>query len=138
MGDFKKLAVWRKAHGLALHVHRTATRMRGPGAPALRNQMIRAAFSVPANIVEGHGQRTPAEFTRFLGYGINSASELEYHLLSGRDLAMIAQRDFDDLVSQLVEVRKMLCGLRASLSRSARGLVKVAPDSAGMGPEPSD
>src|SRR5687767_2086053 len=89
MGDFKKLQVWRKAHALAITVHRITTSMRGPGTAVLRNQMIRAAFSIPANIVEGHGQETPRNFARFLGYSLNSGAELEQHLLTSRAVSAI-------------------------------------------------
>jgi four helix bundle protein len=119
MGDFKKLQVWRKAHALVLNVHRVAAGMRGPGHAGLRNQMIRAALSVPTNIVEGHGQASKRDFARFLGYAINSTSELEYHLIAARDLGAIAHSDFVSLLAQLVEVRKMLHGLITSLRPAA-------------------
>jgi four helix bundle protein len=117
MGDFKRLLVWRKAHALALHVHRVATRIRGRQHASLRSQMIRAAFSVAANIVEGHGQVSKREFSRFLGYAINSITELEYHILTGRDLTVVEREEFISIMTQLVEVRKMLHGLRTSLDR---------------------
>lgn len=56
MSDFKKLRVWRKAHALTLNAHRVAASIRGRQYAALRSQMIRAAMSVTANIVEGREQ----------------------------------------------------------------------------------
>ena len=117
MGDFKNLLVWRKAHALAINVHRIASAMRGPGTATLRNQMIRAAMSVPTNIVEGHGQDSPREFARFLGYSINSGAELEQHLLTGQALGTISETDFSSVMAELIEIRKMIYGLRASCSR---------------------
>jgi four helix bundle protein len=131
MGDFKKLHVWRKAHALALHVHRIAGKMRGPQFAALRAQMIRAALSIPTNIVEGHGQASKRDFARFLGYSINSTSELEHHLITGRDLKAVEKAEFISTIDQLVEVRKMLHGLRSSLKRP-----QSVPAQAGH--EPSD
>ena len=116
MGDFKKLLVWRKAHALAINVHRIASRMRGPGAAILRNQMIRAAMSIPTNIVEGHGQASKREFGRFLGYSLNSGAELEQHLITGREIGTVTEADFRSTLAELIEVRKMTYGLRASLS----------------------
>jgi four helix bundle protein len=55
MGDFKNLRVWRKAHALAMRVHRTSAKMRGRQHASLRSQMNRAAQSIAANIVEGRG-----------------------------------------------------------------------------------
>ena len=116
MGDFKKLLVWQKAHALALHVHRTAARIRGSQNASLRNQMTRAAQSIAANIVEGRGQTSEREFARFLGYSLNSASELEHHSITARDIKAIPESEFESIVAQLTEVRKMVHGLRACLA----------------------
>ncbi|MDP9202461.1 MAG: four helix bundle protein [Gemmatimonadota bacterium] len=78
MADFAKLHVWRRAHTLALNVHSVATGIRGSNYASLRSQMIRAVMSIPANIVEGKGQKSGREFARFIGYAINSCSELEW------------------------------------------------------------
>ena len=53
MRAFRKLVVWRKAHALALNIHRAVNAKRGGVDAALRNQMGRAAFSIPANIERG-------------------------------------------------------------------------------------
>ena len=53
VSDFKKLLVWQKAHALALHSHRVALGIRRLPDASLRGQIIRAAMSIPANIVEG-------------------------------------------------------------------------------------
>lgn len=111
MGDFAKLHVWRKAHALAINVHSVAVRIRGSNYSSLRSQMIRAAMSIPANIVEGRGQSSERNFARFLGFALNSSSELEYHLVVARDIRAITLNDFRSLTDQLIEVRKMLRGL---------------------------
>ncbi|MEX2109560.1 MAG: four helix bundle protein [Gemmatimonadaceae bacterium] len=111
VSDFKKLKVWRKGHALALNVHRTAGGIRGAGHSSLRSQMVRAALSIPTNIVEGTGQQSGREFGRFIRFALNSASELEYHLIVANDIKAIGVNDFDSLSSQTIEVRKMLQGL---------------------------
>lgn len=116
MSDFKKLEVWRKAHALSLNVHRVATGIRGANYSGLRSQMIRAAMSIPTNIVEGNGQRTKPEFGRFVRIAINSASELEYHLIVARDAQLINATDFTALSAQTMEVRKMMHGLLRHLN----------------------
>jgi len=109
--DFKKLKVWQKAHVMALDVHRLAGQIRGPKHASLRSQMTRAAMSVPTNIVEGCGQQSAREFSRFLRIALNSTSELEYHLLAARDLKVVHASDTLTLITQVIEVRKMLYGL---------------------------
>jgi four helix bundle protein len=108
MSDFKKLRVWQTAHALSLHVHRMTTRIRNPQFASLRSQAFRAAMSIPANIAEGRRQTTDAQFARYLGYALNSASELEYHLIVARDTRIITESQFATVVAQTVSVRKML------------------------------
>ena len=116
MGDFAKLHVWRKAHALALNVHGVAIGIRCPSYASLRSQLIRSSMSIPANIVEGRNQKSDRQFARFLGYAINSSSELEYHLIVARDAKLISLADARSLLDQVIEVRKMLHGLLRSLS----------------------
>jgi four helix bundle protein len=118
VSDFKNLKVWRKAHALALNVHRGATLFRGSDNAALRNQLLRAAMSIPTNIVEGTGQRSGKEFARFLDIALKSTSELEYHLIIARDVGAISLNDCESLSAQTIEVRKMLYGLRTRVITS--------------------
>ncbi|MBA3340475.1 MAG: four helix bundle protein [Gemmatimonadaceae bacterium] len=111
MARYKKLEVWQKAHALALNVYRVAAPIKGAHHISLRSQLIRAAMSIPTNIVEGRGQQSDKDFARFLRYSISSASELEYHLDVARDIGIINRSDSDSLVDQTVRVRKMLHGL---------------------------
>jgi four helix bundle protein len=111
MSDFRKLDVWEKSHTLLLNVHSAAKEIHGADYMALRNQMLRAAMSVPTNLVEGVGQKTAREFARFIRISLNSSNELEYHLLIARDFEVMQAEPYDMLVRQTVEVRKMLHGL---------------------------
>jgi four helix bundle protein len=116
VSDFKKLQVWVKAHALSLAVDRITTRIRGSKYSSLRSQIFRAATSIPANIAEGRRQSSEKEFARFLRYALNSASELEYHLILAHDMKVICENDFISLVDQTITVRKMLYGLLKRLS----------------------
>jgi four helix bundle protein len=111
MSDFKKLQVWHKAHRLSLDLHAAATSIRGSNHSTLRSQLIRAGESIPQNIVEGSGEQTPLEFARFLRSSINSAHEVEYHVLVARERKVLGFKDFEDLTERTIEVRKMLYGL---------------------------
>jgi len=69
-------------------------------------------MAIPTNIVEGTGQQSGKEFGRFLSIAIKSTSELEYHVLFAHRTRAISRNDFESLVAQLTEVRKMLYSLR--------------------------
>lgn len=114
MQDFRNLEVWKKAHDLALDVHRTLNAQKRIDA-TLRTQATKAAQSIPTNIAEGCGKDTRAELARFSDIAIGSSTELEYHLLLGRDLGQLPRRDYDRLSANTVEVRRMLFGLRRAI-----------------------
>jgi len=116
MADFKKLKVWQKSHALSLSVDRVCKQIRSVHYASLRSQMFRAAMSIPANIAEGRRQASDKQFARFLGYSLNSASELEHHLIVARDTQNIPETDFVPLITQTITVRKMLYGLLRRLS----------------------
>jgi four helix bundle protein len=118
VSDFTKLKVWVKAHAMAVHAHRVATAVRPGHLGSLRNQLVRAAMSIPTNIVEGSGQRSSREFARFLRIAVNSARELEYHLMLADEIGAIPEQDFVALRSQVIEVRKMLHGFIKRLDQS--------------------
>jgi four helix bundle protein len=115
MSDYKRLQVWQKAHALSLAAHKLAAKLRGAQYAPFRTQIIRAAMSIPANIVEGREQQGEAGFARFLRIALGSASELEYHLTAAREINAIPETEFVSVSGQVVEVRRMLHGLINSL-----------------------
>jgi four helix bundle protein len=131
MSDFKKLRVWQTAHALSLHVHRMTARIRDRQFASLRSQAFRAAMSIPANIAEGRRQTTDAQFARYLGYALNSASELEHHLIVARDTRLISEDEFATLAAQTISVRKMLYTLikRLPLTKPERKRTNAPPKS---------
>ncbi len=118
MSDYKDLKVWQKSHALALACHKVSSTIRGSQNASLRSQLVRAAFSVPANIVEGNGVQSRKEFARFVRTAINSNLEQEYHITTAGDLNFIKDAEKQELIKNVTEVRKMLHGLLSYLDRS--------------------
>jgi four helix bundle protein len=98
-----------------INVNVVAHRMRGAPYTALKSQMVRAAMSIAANIVEGRAQLSEKEFARFLGYAIASSRELEYHLIAAHAIGALSDDEHDRLVAQTIDVRRMLYGLANKL-----------------------
>jgi four helix bundle protein len=111
MQGFRNLNVWQKADDLTVAVYKITTRFPKEELYALTSQVKRAASSIGANIAEGCGRGSDADFTRFLFIAMGSASELENHLELGRDLGFLSQADYDDLQRRLIEVKRMLAAL---------------------------
>jgi four helix bundle protein len=129
VSDFRKLKLWGKSHALALNAFSVAKQIRGRDNSPLRLQLIRAATSIPTNIVEGTGQESAKEFGRFLMIALKSSSELEYHLVLAGDLHLISRSDLASLTDQTIQVRKMLYALRNRVVASANSAKKVLPTS---------
>jgi four helix bundle protein len=102
------LKVWARAHQLTLAVYGVTKAFPKEESYGLTSQMRRASASIPANIAEGCGRGSSAELARFLQISIGSASELEYHLLLARDLAMLASPDYERHIGEVTQVRRML------------------------------
>lgn len=130
MADFRKLRVWVAAQDLAVCAHQVSGRLRGARSATLCDQLIRAAMSVPTNIVEGSAHQSPREFARFLQYALASATEVEGHVQLARDVGMMTEHDYDALVTRVVDVRKMLYGLLKKLgtgeTQKDKGKTKTA------------
>jgi len=106
--DFRKQKVWQKAHDLALEVYRVTEAFPKTELFGLTSQIRRAGVSIPANIAEGCGRDTDADFARFLQIAMGSASELEYHLLLAHDLEFLSDPDYERLNNKTTEVKQML------------------------------
>ena len=111
MGDFKKLAVWEKAHKLTLNLYGATNLFPKSELFGLTSQIRRASASIGANLAEGSGRHRDTEFGRFLLIAIGSASELEYHLILARDLGYLSSSSFGEVKEQLHEVGRMLSAL---------------------------
>ena len=116
MQDYRKLAVWKKSHKLALDTYAISAYLKAPEAWPVRDQMFRAAISIPSNMAEGAGRGSNPDFRRFLFHSLGSCNELEYDLLLARDLGFLPPASHSRLAGQLEEVRRMLSGLIESVT----------------------
>ncbi|MEN8263807.1 MAG: four helix bundle protein [Nitrospirota bacterium] len=114
---WKDLTVWQKAHELVLKAYAFAAKMPDAEKYALCNQLKRYAYSVPANIVEGHSRKTSKEFVQFLFHARGPLEELRYFFLLSRDLKYITHENYNELESESVTINKMLNGLINSVKQ---------------------
>jgi len=111
MQNYKDLKVWEKAHQFTLQVYETSKIFPKEEIYSLTNQLRRAAASVPANIAEGCGKNTQAEFAHFRNISLGSANEAEYFLILSRDLKYLTEISFNNLFSTINEIKAMLISL---------------------------
>src|ERR1044071_1889533 len=72
---YRALTVWKRSRMLAIEVYR-ATQCGFRGDWALRDQIRRAAVSVPSNIAEGAARGSDLDCVRFLWFARGSLAEL--------------------------------------------------------------
>jgi four helix bundle protein len=118
LGDYRKVAVWARAHRLTLDVYRATREFPKNELYGLTSQLRRAASSVPANIAEGCGRNSDAELARFLVIALGSMTELDYHLLLAHDLGYLPTPDYDRLAAETQECSKMLASFIDTVRRS--------------------
>ena len=111
MKDFRDLKVWEKAHALTLNVYRATASFPRDEIFGLTSQLRRACTSIPANIAEGCGRGTDADFARFLQIAMGSACESDYELLLARDLNYLDSDSYTALFEAVCEVKRMLAAL---------------------------
>ena len=121
MGDFTKLAVWKKAHELTLHIYRETSQWPRHELFGLTSQSRRAAVSVPANLAEGCGKNSDAELARHARDSLGSASELSYYLILAHDLSYTSTDIRDELQGLAVRDQENARVAGARLSRGCRG-----------------
>jgi len=112
------LEVWKKSHSLVLKIYQLTASYPKAETYALIDQLRRAAYSVPTNIVEGQSRNTTKEYRSFLYNARGSVEEVRYFLLLSRDLGYIDQDIYKTIESEYETVSKMLNGLIKSLKRN--------------------
>jgi len=114
---FEEINAWQKARIITRKIYSLCNSEPFSRDFSLRDQTKRASISIMANIAEGHGRRTGAEFANFLNIARASAIELQSHLYVALDMKYIDRTDFDELYEELEQVSKM----SLSLARYLRG-----------------
>lgn len=115
MKDFRNLNVWQKAHQFALNIYEATKSYPKEELYGLTSQIRRASLSIPTIIAEGCGKYTDADFARFCQIAFGSASEVEYLILFSKDIGLIKNKAYNELDSEVVEIKKMLGSLLQKL-----------------------
>ncbi len=118
--DFRGLEVWQKAHALTLALYAGSAKLPVQESYGLTSQLRRSGASIAANIAEGCGRDTEADFARYLQMAMGSASELEYHLLLAKDLGFLAPEEHSKLEAETICVKKMLSSFIQRLRAGSR------------------
>ena len=105
---FEDLRVWQTARQIVSSIYRLSSVDGFSKDYALRDQIRRAAISIPSNISEGFARRSNREFVQFLFIAKGSAAEVENQLYLALDQGYITQEEFNSVYEGLELLSKQL------------------------------
>ena len=110
METFEDLWDWQKGIALVKEVYMLTGEA---GAPlnrdfGLRDQLQRAAVSIPTNIAEGFERETSKEYVRFLYVAKGSAGEVRSLLRVALDIGYIDPTRYAQLREQVMEISRLI------------------------------
>ena len=111
--SFESLDVWKRGCRLAKSVYSTMSDCKDYG---LRDQMTRAAVSIPSNIAEGYERGTNKDFVRFLKISQGSAAELRTQAYIANSVELIDREAMRHIVEECKGIGAMLQALAKSRS----------------------
>jgi len=115
MTGFEQLEVWKAGCRLTVEVYGELQKCRDYG---LRDQMQRAAVSIPSNIAEGSERQSKKEFVQFLFIAKGSCAELRTQLYIAAKIGAMSAETVQRLADDAKHVSAMLHKLIHSLCPS--------------------
>ena len=111
MSGFKDLKVWQRSKELAVLIYRLT--QKGPFTRdyGFRDQIRRAAVSVPSNIAEGDERGSNKDAVRFFYIAKGSLAEIQTQLEIAYEIEYLDNLTFDDLDEKCTVIGKMLGSL---------------------------
>ena len=108
MGNFQKLRVWQLAKNLAVKIYRITKLSSFSRDFGLKDQIQRAAVSVPANISEGDELGTNKQSVRHFYIAKGSVAELQTLLIISREIDYIDMETLKSLDNECNIISVML------------------------------
>ena len=85
----EELVAWQKAKNLAIDIYKITNEPLFSKDFGLKDQIRRAAVSVPSNIAEGYGRGGTNEFKNFLSIAKGSLYEVKTQLIIAYELGLV-------------------------------------------------
>ncbi len=108
---FEDLEIWQRATTLAVQVYTASKDGEFSRDFGFRDQIRRAAVSIPSNIAEGKERETVPEFIRYLYIAKGSAGELKTQLLIANQVRYLNGENYQKLRENAEHVSAMIGAL---------------------------
>ena len=120
MSGFRELVVWQKSKALAVATYKLTSQGAFARDFGLRDQIRRAAVSVPSNIAEGDERDTNKDSVRFLYIAKGSLAELITQLEIAKEIGYLTESELAIFDGKCSEIGKMLGSLIKARSQSPK------------------
>lgn len=114
---FEDLIAWQKARDLTKRIYSLTQQGGFERDYGLRDQIRRAAVSVMSNLAEGFDRAGRSEFHQFLVIAKGSSAEVRSQLYVALDVGYVSQDEFEQTITQVEELARIIGGLRASVAK---------------------
>jgi len=115
MRNFREYHVWKNSHELVLEIYKLISTFPDNENYGIKQQMRRAAYSIPSNFAEGCGRDSDKDFNRFIQICLGSAHELEYFIILSFDLKFLSLEVQSDLNDRINTIKRQLYALSQKL-----------------------
>ena len=105
------MIAWQKAKALTIEIYKLTNEPLFSKDFGLKDQIRRAAVSVPSNIAEGFGRGGTNEFRNFLSIAKGSLYEVKTQLIIAQELNLVDIQSKDKLILQIEELTGLIAGL---------------------------
>jgi len=95
--QFEDLEIWKESMRISLKIYEIMKKCKDFG---FKDQIQRAAVSIPSNIAEGFERQTNKEFIQFLFIAKGSCGELRTQIYLGYQLKYIDKEEYDILLDK--------------------------------------
>ena len=97
MGNFRKLIVWQMAKELAVRVYKYTSEGAFSKDYGLRDQIRKAAVSVPSNISEGDESGSNKQSIRYFNIAKGSLAEVQTQNEIAFEIGYLTREQYDDI-----------------------------------------
>ena len=118
MHNFRNLKIWQKSVEFVVKVYEITASFPKDEIFGLASQMRRAAVSIPSNIAEGSAKSSTKSFCNSLEISLGESYELETQFEISKWTGLIKKEKITLIEADLVEIQKMIVGLKASIGKS--------------------
>ena len=111
MGNFRDLKVWERSKNLVVYIYRFTSVGKFAKDYGLRDQIRRAAVSIPSNVAEGDELGTNKQAINFFYIAKGSTAELLTQAIIAKEIEYIDDKTFNQINEECTAISGMLTKL---------------------------